>query len=797
VHELLAPRPEPPGSPEEAVARAELRRRAVEAVLALAEPYRATLIMRFFDEMSTEEIARTMDAPVVTVRTRIRRGLEQLRSCFERDEGDRERDWRRAFAPFLGRLHPAVRFGAAAVAVVGALQWMTRVHDSTSAPSGAIVRAQAPQSVPKLDSAPVERATPQRMADAADARPTGELDESVAKTGAHSLCTLIGTVRDDQGRPVAGSWVGIGRANEWFQTVKDLAKAHARSPDDRIVRMEHRSRSTTTAADGTFRIDDVDPYASWYLGAFDRHAGVALLRDVPLSHPGASSVVDLDLDRCTRISGRVIDPDGHSLPAAWINVVASLPAMRGTIYMSTRSREDAGHEGEYLFEIIPGFRFILQASTRDGWRSETIRLENAPGSPGSIEKHIDLRIVDDPSAHPRGHLCSAVRTAAHLAEELLPQLSPEERASQLREPFAIVLLNEKPTRVPCALDYSVIREFGCVLVDRDEYTLDLTRASDPADYSVGFMVRDRLIGAADLVDRSTLPDIVVHLDAIPNPSQTPQTGTVDVVVHASAEADGFDPDQLELSLESYGADVQRVLTQPRRLGDDRFEFTDVPAGECCVRAKSDGFEGVRRRGVVAAGSEPTTFELDLRRAHSRLIGTVSNSAGQPIHAADVRLYEWDRDAAIAVATGAIQTNVEGRFAFEGLADGNYLIVARAPEYAPAWIEINPGGGTRPVELRLASGVKVSVRLAAPDLKMFNNVQWRVLDSAGVPLVDDRFSDHVVMDGPADHCDGVLVPGLYTIEIWASDLEGRGEIFADGTTEALVEMNPELNRSRSR
>ncbi len=68
----------------ELIARAELQRAVVDAVLALAEPYRSTVLLRFFEERSADEIARRSGEPVETVRTRLKRGLAQLRERLAR-----------------------------------------------------------------------------------------------------------------------------------------------------------------------------------------------------------------------------------------------------------------------------------------------------------------------------------------------------------------------------------------------------------------------------------------------------------------------------------------------------------------------------------------------------------------------------------------------------------------------------------------------------------------------------------------------------------------------------------------
>jgi RNA polymerase sigma-70 factor (ECF subfamily) len=49
------------------------------AVLALPEPYREVVALRFFGELSLNEIALVTDRPLSTVKTQVRRGLARLR----------------------------------------------------------------------------------------------------------------------------------------------------------------------------------------------------------------------------------------------------------------------------------------------------------------------------------------------------------------------------------------------------------------------------------------------------------------------------------------------------------------------------------------------------------------------------------------------------------------------------------------------------------------------------------------------------------------------------------------------
>jgi len=79
---------QPSPAAAEVVERAQLQRVLVEAVLSLEEPYRSTILLRYFEDLSGEEIARRYGIPGSTVRNRLRRGLAELRARLDRKLGD-------------------------------------------------------------------------------------------------------------------------------------------------------------------------------------------------------------------------------------------------------------------------------------------------------------------------------------------------------------------------------------------------------------------------------------------------------------------------------------------------------------------------------------------------------------------------------------------------------------------------------------------------------------------------------------------------------------------------------------
>jgi RNA polymerase sigma-70 factor (ECF subfamily) len=83
---------------DDALARAGLHRDLVDAVLALDDPYRQTVLLRFVEDLSAAEIARRQGIPAATVRSRLKRGLDHLRIELDRRHGDRA-TWTRALMP--------------------------------------------------------------------------------------------------------------------------------------------------------------------------------------------------------------------------------------------------------------------------------------------------------------------------------------------------------------------------------------------------------------------------------------------------------------------------------------------------------------------------------------------------------------------------------------------------------------------------------------------------------------------------------------------------------------------------
>jgi RNA polymerase sigma-70 factor (ECF subfamily) len=128
--------------------RLQLHRRLCELVLALPEPYRTAVTLRFLDGLPPRAIARKLGRDAATVRQHVHRGLLLLRQRLDGEFGARDR-WRAAFAasglgaggttaatllPVL--LMKKILFAAALLLATGSVWWW-RAGDAVAPPGAA------------------------------------------------------------------------------------------------------------------------------------------------------------------------------------------------------------------------------------------------------------------------------------------------------------------------------------------------------------------------------------------------------------------------------------------------------------------------------------------------------------------------------------------------------------------------------------------------------------------------------------------------------------------------------------
>lgn len=111
----------PADTPEQSLARVETRQRVVAAVLALGEPYRSVVVLRYEQGLRPAEIAARVGRSEGTVRSQLARGHQLLRAKLDREFGDR-RAWAALALP-LRRSWAGAPLAAAAGCAAAALGW--------------------------------------------------------------------------------------------------------------------------------------------------------------------------------------------------------------------------------------------------------------------------------------------------------------------------------------------------------------------------------------------------------------------------------------------------------------------------------------------------------------------------------------------------------------------------------------------------------------------------------------------------------------------------------------------------
>ena len=136
ARERAVARREATPSASDVVARAEMQKRIVEAVLALEEPGRTTILLRHLDGLSPKAIAERRGESPEAVRQRLSRALESLRGRLERELGGSRRSMERALLPLV-----TAGWRGVEAAGIGEILGGTVVSKSAMAIGGALVVA--------------------------------------------------------------------------------------------------------------------------------------------------------------------------------------------------------------------------------------------------------------------------------------------------------------------------------------------------------------------------------------------------------------------------------------------------------------------------------------------------------------------------------------------------------------------------------------------------------------------------------------------------------------------------------
>lgn len=312
ARERATARPEALPSTLDMVERAEAQRDLVQAVLELEEPYRTTILWRFFEELPPRVIAHRAGVPVATVHSRIARGLAKLRSKLDGGKGSQA--WVLALVPLLRSPGPGtgwigaalvkssthVALAAAGTAAIVAVLVLWSKHPPPPAEASA---RPMPELAKTLQETKEPASKPAIEASATDVAP-GRVDASSAAKGLAPVAAPAPPTRSLRGEVLdpAGGRV----ANVALRFSGEGGAAPARAEDLRI----------RSGVDGRFEIPGLPPSAYAILSADPRWSTV--LAGSARVAPATTSIVvvapRLDL------AGTVVDEDGLPLRGAELSV---------------------------------------------------------------------------------------------------------------------------------------------------------------------------------------------------------------------------------------------------------------------------------------------------------------------------------------------------------------------------------------------------------------------------------------------------------------------------------------------
>lgn len=292
--------------PSDVVARAATFRELANRVVELDEPFRTAVLLRFYDDLPPRRIAERMGVPVATVRSRIRRGLERLRSELDDSHGGRAA-WALALLPkgiepvpaglAATLMHAKTKIALVVAALtVGVVSLDTTLRSDRPAPPS--VEAARPETVARATT-PAEP-DPETALGRRATEPPAPVDESAAVPAPDEVELVV----------ARGRVLGLdGRGRSGLRVVLRSGDAErARTISDASGRFEVE----VTAEAGLFELDE-DGWKAISAGAFEPHEGAP--EPVIVVAPAA------------RFAGRVVDDVGRPIEGA--SVLLKAPADLG------------------------------------------------------------------------------------------------------------------------------------------------------------------------------------------------------------------------------------------------------------------------------------------------------------------------------------------------------------------------------------------------------------------------------------------------------------------------------------
>ncbi len=641
-------------------------------VKALPEPFRATVLLRYFEGVSAAEIARRDRVPAGTVRWRLKRALDLLRERLDAEHDGDRRAWALALLPIAVASDQSFGHGSGVGLVAAAVQGVVAMGIGAKVVMGSVaglgallllavsVNAVIPFGDTESEpSAPVEvsfRAAP-------DAPAERRRVESIDVAAETHWSPPYGVTVDSA--PAAAPAVIEGRALDEHGTA--IAGVRVRG---------QMGTETFTSDDGTFVLSVGIPDFSRSLYVRLTAGGHATVEiDIPVFCGETSYAGDVEMVTAGAIAGRVVGADGRPIAGAWIGLATAFQA--GAPYTRRRRMRHAAMH-----------------------RRDTVRTD-ASGA-------FTLRGV--PAGTQR--LCTG-------GDEYLSTLSGLIEVRAAVESYGVELVLDKLRRED-VISGRVVAPDGSPLSDaelRYEYDVGWS-GSGNGTMSVARDGTFRLILTHDAPHSFMATDREGRWGGVSIPDVAPGTRDLELRLPENRYFDVVVVDRAGRLVAAY-----QVATNDRARGVlfDRLVAQDpkghtrvrVPAQDFHIEIEAAGFD-TGRAGPFSPGAVPETVQVTLT-ALPGVRGTVTTTGG-PLAGATVGAYAV-ADGPIYFLNGfmtsrqpspeaEVLTEADGTYALTVRESGTYLVRVESPGLAPFEsppFEYDPTVGRNAVDAALSAG----------------------------------------------------------------------------------------------
>lgn len=355
ARERASAREESQPSAAEVASELTLRKHVTDSLLELSEPYRSSLYLRFFKELSLEALAQEQGISISTAHRRIEEGLTRMRGKLDRSYGDDRRAWCLGLVslsnseggapPVIGGLlmTTAAKVAVPLLLVAGSLYWIVdSMLEGESLPkSPAGLSSGSPEVEPPQ--IPIE----QGSADKGQRVALSDTEEATPELAIESQSVIHGLVIDRGRQPLANVKVGF----------------------------ETEAEGTTSQTDGRFALPWNSEEAPPDVVSHDPQLHTLIAGRARGEAP-AVVVVAARHD----FAGRVLDAEGDPIPGARVvfqvrqDLFRKLAINRPAYRLRAGSHTSTDREGLFQLSDMAGGEGVCLEVTASGFDTELVDL---------------------------------------------------------------------------------------------------------------------------------------------------------------------------------------------------------------------------------------------------------------------------------------------------------------------------------------------------------------------------------------------------------------------------------------